>query len=103
MKLRVLPALITRLEPTALRVIVPFFMPMFTIGAINRARKAPQACFNPPFWLKRRPRPPSTVSRPRLAVLLAPFQGAHNGHSTHSRVRSPKPAPIGAIKQNGLR
>jgi hypothetical protein len=60
------------------------FMPMFTIATINRTRKSSQAYFNPPFWVKKPPRPPSTVRCPQLAVLVAPLQAAHNGYSIHS-------------------
>ena len=30
------------------------------------------------FWIKKRPRPPSTARCPQLAALVAPLQGAHN-------------------------
>jgi len=82
-------------------------MPMFTIATINRTCKGSQAYFNPPFWvkkrLKKRPRSPSTVRCPQLAVLVALLQGAHNGAQYTFPASGPKPAPIGGIKQNGVR
>jgi hypothetical protein len=96
--------MITRLEPQ--QIITPLFMPMFIIATINRTRKGSLAYFNPPFLgQKTSQKTPSAVDRalpPACCACRPAPSGAQRPQYTFPG-SGPKPAPIGGIKQDGVR